>query len=138
VSPLDWALFALLIVLIVVVPVVSVWLCVKLSGVLTSAKNSIDDNTDKIVTVLGEVTDTVRLVNLELGRVDGILATAEQISQTTGHMVNVVSETVTSPLVRLSAFAYGLRRAVASEREGDGEGRGRGSRRRRRVWGRRR
>jgi hypothetical protein len=46
----------------------------------------------------------------------------------------VVSSTVTSPLVRLSAFAWGLRRAVgraAEDTEEERSARGRRSRRRR-------
>ena len=45
------------------------------------------------------------MVNQELVRVDGILATAEGVSASVGGMVNTVSATISSPLVKLSAFA---------------------------------
>jgi predicted PurR-regulated permease PerM len=139
VSITDWAWFAVAIALIILVAVVCVVMA-NLFRLLTRVADLVDGVTKETVPLLSDVDDTVKLVNHELGRVDGILATAEQISQTTGHVVNVVSETVTSPLVRLSAFAYGLRKAVgaSADGEGDGEGGRRRSRRRRRPWGRRR
>ena len=51
------------------------------------------------------------LVNQELVRVDGILTTVETVTATVGNLVNVVSATISSPLVKLSAFAYGLQRS---------------------------
>jgi hypothetical protein len=47
-------------------------------------------------------------------------------------MVNTVSATISSPLVKLSAFAYGLRRAVGAASSDDQPGRGRRRSRRRR------
>ena len=82
---------------------------------------------------LGEVNTTVAMVNQELVRVDGILATAEGVTASVGGMVNTVSATISSPLVKLSAFAYGLRRAAgaaASDDQPAGRGRRRGRRRR--------
>jgi hypothetical protein len=83
--------------------------------------------TRQTVPLLGEVNTTVGLVNQELVRVDGILATAEGVTASVGGMVNTVSATISSPLVKLSAFAYGLRRAAGRAAE---EGRPAGRRRR--------
>jgi uncharacterized protein YoxC len=128
---IAWTIVAFLVGALVVV------LCVVMANVfrvLTSTKDLIDGVTRQTVPLLGEVNTTVALVNQELGRVDGILATAEGVTASVGSMVNTVSETITSPLVRLSAFAYGLRRAVgraARDDEPAPRGRGRRSRRRR-------
>src|SRR5262245_22644701 len=103
-----------------------------LSGLLNKVRDLVDGVGKETVPLIGDVGDTVKLVNHELTRVDGILATAEQVAQTTGHVVTVVSETVTSPLVKLSAFAWGLRRAVGGGDEDDGQ-----AQRRRRGRGRR-
>jgi hypothetical protein len=130
----DWAWFAVAIALIILVAV-ACWLLGKLSLVLTSVRDLVDGVGKETVPLIGDLDDTVKLVNHELTRVDGILATAEQITQTTGHVVTVVSDTVTSPLVKLSAFAWGLRKAVGADDDGDGGAPRRG---RRRVWGRRR
>src|SRR5262245_27728681 len=98
-------------------------LCVVMANlfrVITSTRDLIDGVTKQTVPLLGEVGTTVSLVNQEIGRVDGILATAETATTTVGNVVNVVSSTVTSPLVRASAFAWGLRRAISKAAE-DGE-----------------
>lgn len=128
---IAWTIVAFLVGALVVV------LCVVMANVfrvITSTKELIDGVTRQTVPLLGEVGTTVSLVNQELSRVDGILATAETATATVGNVVNVVSSTVTSPLIRLSAFAWGLRRAISRAGEEDEEprsGRGQRSRRRR-------
>jgi uncharacterized protein YoxC len=127
---ISWTIVAFLVGALVVV------LCVVMANlfrVLTSTKDLIDGVTKQTVPLLGEVNTTVALVNQELGRVDGILATAEGVTASVGNLVNVVSSTITSPLVRLSAFVYGLRKAAGKAAEGEPEPRrGRLRRRRRR------
>ena len=127
---IAWTIVAFLVGALVVV------LCVVMANlfrVITSTRDLIDGVTKQTVPLLAEVGTTVTLVNQEIGRVDGILATAETATTAVGNVVNVVSSTVTSPLVRLSAFAWGLRRAVskaAEEDEGTAGRRRRGRRRR--------
>ena len=127
---ISWTIVAFLVGALVVV------LCVVMANlfrVLTSTKDLIDGVTKQTVPLLGEVNTTVALVNQELVRVDGILATAEGVTASVGNLVNVVSSTITSPLVRLSAFVYGLRKAAGRAAEGEPEPRrGRMRRRRRR------
>jgi hypothetical protein len=118
VSILDWAWFAVALVVLGLV-VAAIIVMTNLFRVLTATKDLIDGVTRQTVPLLGEVGTTVSLVNQELGRVDGILATAEGITSTTGQLVNVVSGTVTSPLVKLSAFAWGLRKAVGAATDDD-------------------
>ena len=117
-SILDWAWFAVALVVLGLV-VAAIIVMANLFRVLTATKDLIDGVTRQTVPLLGEVGTTVSLVNQELGRVDGILATAEGITSTTGQLVNVVSGTVTSPLVKLSAFAWGLRKAVGAATDDD-------------------
>jgi hypothetical protein len=111
---IAWTIVAFLVGALVVV------LCVLMANlfrVITSTKDLIDGVTKQTVPLLAEVGTTVSLVNQEIGRVDGILATAETATTAIGNVVNVVSSTVTSPL---SAFAWGLRRAVSKAAQ-DGE-----------------
>jgi uncharacterized protein YoxC len=125
VSALDYAWFAVAVLLGVLV----IALCVVMANlfrVLTSTKDLIDGVTSQTVPLLEQVNGTVGLVNQELGRVDGILATAETVTTTVGHMVEVVSSTISSPLVRASAFVYGLRRAAGKAAEGEERPRRRG------------
>jgi len=126
---IAWTIVAFLVGALVVV------LCVVMANlfrVLTSTKDLIDGVTKQTVPLLGEVNTTVALVNQELVRVDGILATAEGVTASVGNLVNVVSSTVTSPLVRLSAFVYGVRKAAGKAAEGEPESRRGRFRRRRR------
>jgi uncharacterized protein YoxC len=126
---IAWTIVAFLVGALVVV------LCVVMANlfrVLTSTKDLIDGVTSQTVPLLGEVNTTVAMVNQELTRVDGILATAEGVTASVGGMVNTVSSTISSPLVKLSAFAYGLRRAAGAVSSDDQPGRGR------RRWRRRR
>jgi uncharacterized protein (DUF58 family) len=114
---IAWTVVAFLVGALVVV------LCVVMANlfrVITSTRDLIDGVTKQTVPLLAEVGTTVTLVNHEIGRVDGILATAETATAAVGNVVNVVSTTVTSPLVRLSAFAWGLRKAVSKATEDDG------------------
>ena len=129
-SALDFAWFAVAVLVGVLVIVMCVVMA-NLFRVLTSTKDLIDGVTRQTVPLLAEVGTTVTLVNQEIGRVDGILATAETATTAVGNVVNVVSNTVASPLVRASAFAWGLRRAVAKATEED-EGTAGGGRRGRR------
>jgi len=126
---IAWTIVAFLVGALVV------GLCVVVANVfrvITSTKDLIDGVTKQTVPLLAEVGTTVSLVNQELGRVDGMLAAAETATASVGNVVTVLSSTVTSPLVRLSAFAWGVRRAVSKAAE-DGEERGsRGRRARRR------
>jgi hypothetical protein len=131
VSALDWAWFAVAIVVLGLV-VATILVMTNLFRVLTAVKDLLDGVTKQTVPLLGEVSTTVSLVNTELGRVDGILATAETVTQTVGHLVEVISSTISSPLVKLSAFAYGLRRAVGAAADDDDGGKSR-----RRRFGRR-
>jgi phosphoglycerate-specific signal transduction histidine kinase len=127
---IAWTVVAFLVGALVVV------LCVVVANVfrvITSTKELIDGVTRQTVPMLAEVGTTVSLVNQELSRVDGILATAETATASVGNVVTVFSATVTSPLVKLSAFAWGVRRAVrkAADSELERPSRGRRGRRRR-------
>jgi hypothetical protein len=128
---IAWTIVAFLVGALVVV------LCVVMANlfrVITSTKELIDGVTGQTVPLLAEVGTTVSLVNQELVRVDGILSTAETATASVGNVVNVLSTTVTSPLVRLSAFAWGVRRALSKAAESEEEerpSRGRRARRRR-------
>ena len=113
---IAWTIVAFLVGAAVVV------LCVVMANlfrVLTSTKDLIDGVTSQTVPLLGQVNTTVGMVNQELVRVDGILATAEGVTASVGGMVNTVSATISSPLVKLSAFAYGLRKATAEAASSD-------------------
>ena len=78
---IAWTIVAFLVGALVVV------LCVVMANlfrVLTSTKDLIDGVTTQTVPLLGEVNTTVAMVNQELVRVDGILATVEGVTTSAG------------------------------------------------------
>ena len=69
--------------------------------------------------LLGEVTTSVVQVNHELTRVDTIAANVEDISTNARAMTALFSATVGSPLIKVAAFSYGVRRAMNQRTEDD-------------------
>ena len=127
---IAWTIVAFLVGALVVV------LCVVMANlfrVLTSTKDLIDGVTSQTVPLLGEVNTTVSLVNQELVRVDGILATAEGVTASVGRhgqhrLGHHLQPSGQAERVRLRAPQGGRRRLL---RRRQPAGRGRRSRRRR-------
>ena len=80
--------------------------------VLESTKTLIDGIRDETVPLLGEVKVTVTSVNKELDRVDGIMESAGKMAKSAERVTAVVEQTVSSPLIKVAAFAAGASRAV--------------------------
>ena len=91
--------------------------------VLESTKTLIDGIRDETVPLLGEVKTTVSGVNKELDRVDGIMESAGKIAKSAERISSVVEQTVSSPLIKVVAFAAGASRALKRFR-GDKGGKG--------------
>jgi uncharacterized protein YoxC len=91
--------------------------------VLESTKTLIDGIRDETVPLLGEVKTTVSGVNKELDRVDGIMESAGRIAKSAERISSVVEQTVSSPLIKVVAFAAGASRALKRFR-GDKDGKG--------------
>lgn len=60
--------------------------------------------TDQTVPLIGGLGDTVAGVNVELARVDTIVAGVQSITTTTDHLVAVVHTTVATPLIKAVAY----------------------------------
>jgi len=82
--------------------------------------------------ILDNAVTTVRAVNSNLERVDGITANAASMSSNAATLTSVVAATLGGPLVKAAAFSYGVRQAVKGRREGRREVERSGSRGRRR------
>jgi uncharacterized protein YoxC len=85
---------------------------VNIFRVLESTKMLIDGIRTETVPLLGEVKVTVQGVNRELERVDGLLASAGNITKSVERLSNVVENTVSSPLIKVAAFGAGAARAI--------------------------
>ncbi len=112
----DWvvisatAFFALFVV-------IASWTLIKLVGLLEEATRSVREATDRILPTLEQLTDTAAGVNVELARVDTILAGVQSITTTGEKLVSLVHAAVANPLVKVAGFAAGAGRAAKRFRD---------------------
>lgn len=107
----DWALIVLAVFWAVLVVFLALVL-VQMVRVLESTKILIDGIRGETVPLLGEVTSSVRGVNRELDRVDGIVASAAGITKSVERVTTVVEKAVSNPLVKALAFGAGASAAL--------------------------
>jgi uncharacterized protein YoxC len=89
------------------------FLCIVLLNtyrVLESTKMLIDGIRQETVPLLSEVTTTVKDVNKELDRVDGVLETVGGIVARFDRIAGLVEQAATGPLTKIVGLAAGVRR----------------------------
>lgn len=101
----------LLLVLLLAVPIL------KLGRALDEATLAVRKTHEGAAPLLVSALDTVKHVNTNLERVDGITANAENMSQNASALTSLVASTIGSPLVKVASFTYGVRKAT-SKRSG--------------------
>lgn len=89
------------------VAVISITL-IKLHATLASLQAMVVDVHRSTVPLLEELREAVSAVNMEIDRVDGVLASAESVAATTSKVAGLVSAAVTNPLVKALAFLAGV------------------------------
>lgn len=92
---------------------------IKLGGVLTAAEDLVRGIAEKTVPLLGEVTTSVVQVNLELERVDSITQNVVSITTNAKALTGVFAATLGSPMVKVAAFSYGVRRAIGARQSAE-------------------
>jgi uncharacterized protein YoxC len=92
---------------------------VKLGKVVGETGKLVSGVTDQTVPLLGEVTNSVVHVNVELDRVDAITANVQTISSNVSALSSVFAATLGSPVIKVAAFSYGVRRAINDRHEAD-------------------
>jgi uncharacterized protein YoxC len=93
------------------------YVLVKLGRVIGEAAKLVNGVADQTVPLLGEVTTSVVHVNAELTRVDTIAANVQEISGNARALTALFSATLGSPVIKIAAFSYGVRRAITSKNE---------------------
>lgn len=88
------------------------YVLVKLGRVVGEAGKLVSGVTDQTVPLLGEVTTSVVHINTELERVDAITANVQTASQNVSALTSVFAATLGSPVIKVAAFSYGVRRAL--------------------------
>lgn len=95
----------------------------KLGGVLTEAQRLVADVDRQTVPLLTEVTGSVKQLNTELVRVDAITANVQSISGNVSALTSLFAATLGSPVIKVAAFSYGVRKTVTERQRGEVEAR---------------
>ncbi|KQO00952.1 MULTISPECIES: DUF948 domain-containing protein [unclassified Arthrobacter] len=98
--------FAVLVLLLAV----PIW---KLGRVLDELRTAIRTVTDGTTPLIEEVTSTVSTTHQQLKTVDGITSNVSDASANISALSSLIAATIGSPLIKVSAFSYGVRSAVA-------------------------
>lgn len=122
IGPGGYAVLALAFGWIVLVAFIGFAL-VKLGGVFQSTTEMLNGVTEKTVPLLGEVTTTVVHVNMELERVDAITENVQTMTNNVAGLTTLFAATLGSPIVKVAAFSYGVRRAAGRKAKSDFEDR---------------
>lgn len=85
----------------------------KLARILTSVERDVVRG--KLVDILGDTQTTVGHVNTNLENVESVSANARDISTNARALVSAFAATLGSPLIRVAAFSYGVRRAASKD-----------------------
>ena len=102
-----------LLVIVVAVPLL------KLGRTLDEATLAIRKTHEGTTPLLDNAVTTVQRVNSNLERVDGITANAQSMSSNAAALTSVFASTLGSPVVKVAAFSYGVRKAAKARRKPD-------------------
>jgi len=92
---------------------------VRLGRVIGETAKLVSGVTDETIPLLNELTTSVVQVNAELVRVDTIATNVEEISGNARALTALFSATVGSPVIKVAAFSYGVRRAMHRGRDAE-------------------
>ncbi len=95
------------------------YLVLKLAKTVGETQKLVAGITEKTVPLLGEVTTSVTHVNAELTRVDAITANVQSISGNVSALTSLFAATLGSPVIKVAAFSYGVRRAAGKRHSDD-------------------
>lgn len=86
---------------------------VKLGGVLDQTREAIKGVSDETVPLLTEVTTTVATTNAQLVRVDAITSNVQAATTNVSALTALLAATLGNPVIKVAAFSYGVRSALA-------------------------
>ena len=86
---------------------------VKLGRTLDAATDSVREVTAHTLPVIDETAATVAGANAQLAKVDAATTAAAEIAQNASALTALVASTVGRPLIKVAAFSYGVRTALA-------------------------
>ena len=89
----------------------------KLGRTLDEATLAIRKTHDGVAPLLDQAQDTMTQVNAQLDHVGGIAVNVESMTTNVSALTSVVSSTLGSPLIKVAAFSYGVRKTVNDRRD---------------------
>lgn len=104
--------FALL-VLLLAIPLL------KLGRTLDEATIAIRKTHEGTAPLLADAQGTLGQLNTQLVHVDGIAQNVNSMTTNVAALTSVVSSTLGSPLIKVAAFSYGVRKTVSSRRDAE-------------------
>ena len=102
-----------LLVLLLAVPLL------KLGRTLDEATLAIRKTHDGIGPILTDAQGTLAQVNAELEQVESIAKNVNSMTTNVAALTSVVSSTLGSPLIKVAAFSYGVRKTVSDRRDAE-------------------
>lgn len=97
----------------------------KAGRILDETRVSLRTTTDNVQPTLQGLTETVSLTNDQLARVDGITTSVSAMTTNASALTSLFAATLGSPLVKVAAFSFGVRTALAGSGGVHGRRRGR-------------
>ena len=89
----------------------------KLGRTLDEATLAIRKTHDGVAPLLDQAQDTMTQVNSQLDHVGGIAKNVDSMTTNVSALTSVVSSTLGSPLIKVAAFSYGVRKTVNDRRD---------------------
>jgi uncharacterized protein YoxC len=116
-----------LLVLLLAIPLL------KLGRTLDEATLAIRKTHDGVAPLLDDAQGTLGSVNLQLVQVEEIAKNVNSMTTNAAALTSVLASTLGSPLIKVAAFSYGVRRTVNERRDADAAKAARSARKRSRA-----
>ncbi|MGH7426322.1 MAG: DUF948 domain-containing protein [Candidatus Methylomirabilales bacterium] len=88
----------------------------RVQGLLSSTQALVQDLQRNGMPILEELRETVATLNVELDRVDSIMAAAESVSSSVANVTQLVTSATRNPIIKGLSFLAGMRAGVSSLR----------------------
>ena len=113
IAALIAAIAFVLLVLLLAVPLL------KLGRTLDEATLAVRTTREGVGPLLTDAQQTVEALNTQLVHVEGIARNVNSMTTNVAALTSVVSSTLGSPLIKMAAFSYGVRKTVQERRESE-------------------
>ncbi|MFI8188836.1 DUF948 domain-containing protein [Streptomyces sp. NPDC085946] len=91
----------------------------RLAQTLRATTKLVADVTDQAVPLLADASAAVRSAQTQIDRVDAIASDVQEVTSNASALSTTVASTFGGPLVKVAAFGYGVRKAIAGRRDDD-------------------